>query len=97
MGLQPPSIADSKRWLGAALAGQGKAQEAVALYEAALPLKRKQLPSAPHIPPKQGQISHADFADLLKEAAAVYRKAGKEKEAKDLEEQAELTLHPKPQ
>ena len=96
IGLQPASIADSKRWLGAALAGQGKAEDAIPFYDAALPLKKRQLPAAPHIPPKPGQISHAEFADLLKEAAAVYRKAGKEKEAKDLEDQAELTLHPKP-
>ena len=50
---------------------------------------------AAHIPPKPGQIAHADFADLCKEAAAVYRKAGKEKDAKELEEKAELILHPK--
>jgi tetratricopeptide (TPR) repeat protein len=97
IGLQPPSVADSDRWLGAALAAQGKYDEAIALYTQALPLKKKQLPAASHIPPKQGQVSHADYADLLKEAAAVYRKAGKEKEAKDLETQAEETLHPKPQ
>jgi tetratricopeptide (TPR) repeat protein len=95
IGLQPTSVADSKRWLGAALAAQGRLDDAIPLYEAALPMKKKQLPEAPHIPPKPGQISHVDYADLLKEVAAVYRKAGKEKEAKALEEQAELTLHPK--
>lgn len=95
LGLQPPSYGDSQRWLGAALAGQGKADEAIPLYAGALPLKERQLPKAAHIPPKQGEISHVDFADFLKEAAAVYRKAGKEEEAKALEERAELTLHPK--
>jgi len=95
IGLQPPSLADSRRWLGAALAGLGKAEEAIPLYEQMLAKKKTQLPEAAHIPPKPGQISHADFADLCREAAAVYRKAGKEKEAKDLEEKAELILHPK--
>src|SRR5579862_3351140 len=55
IGLQPPSFADSERWLGAALAGQAKFEDAIPLYENALPLKKKQLPAAPHIPPKQGQ------------------------------------------
>jgi tetratricopeptide (TPR) repeat protein len=95
IGLQPASFGDSLRWLGAALAGQGKVDDAIPLYASALPLKEKQLPKAAHIPPKQGEISHVDFADLLKEAAAVYRKAGKEKEAKALDDRAELTLHPK--
>ncbi len=95
IGLQPSSLPDSRRWLGAALAGLGKAEDAVPLYEQMLKKKVTQLPEAAHIPPKPGQISHADFADLCKEAAAVYRKAGKEKDAKELEEKAELILHPK--
>src|SRR5262249_30614564 len=60
MGLHPPPYGDSQRWLGAALAGLGKFDEAVVLYASALPLKERQLPPAPHIPPKQGQISHGD-------------------------------------
>jgi len=95
IGLQPQAFGDSQRWLGAALAGLGQPQDAVPLYANALAFKAKQLPEAAHIPPKPGQIAHADFADLCKEAAAVYRKAGKEKEAKELEEKAELILQPK--
>jgi tetratricopeptide (TPR) repeat protein len=95
IGLQPPSFGDSQRWLGAVLAGLGKFEDAVPLFANALAIKAKQLPEAAHIPPKPGQIAHADFADLCKEAAAVYRKAGKEKDARELEEKAELILHPK--
>lgn len=95
MGLTPPAFGDSQRWLGAILAGLGKYEDAVPLYSNALASKVKQLPDAAHIPPKQGQIAHADFSALCKEAAAVYRKAGKEKDAKDLEEKAELLLKPK--
>jgi tetratricopeptide (TPR) repeat protein len=95
IGLQPTGFADSQRWLGAALAGLGKPEEAAPLYANALSMKVRLLPEAAHIPPKANQISHADFADLCKEAAAVYRKAGKEKDAKELEEKAELILHPK--
>jgi len=95
IGLQPPSFGDSQRWLGAALAGLGKFEDAAPLYANALSIKAKQLPEAAHIPPKPGQIAHADFADLCREAAGVYRKGGKEKDAKELEEKAELILHPK--
>jgi tetratricopeptide (TPR) repeat protein len=95
IGLQPPSFGDSQRWLGAALAGLGKFEDAAPLYANALAIKVRQLPEAAHIPPKQGQIAHADFAELCKEAAAVYRKAGKERDAKELEDKAELILHPK--
>ncbi|MBV8880501.1 MAG: tetratricopeptide repeat protein [Planctomycetaceae bacterium] len=95
IGLQPPSFGDSQRWLGAALAGLGKPEDAVPLYANALAAKAKQLPEAAHIPPKPGQIAHADFADLCREAAAVYRKAGKEKDAKELEAKAQLILKPK--
>ncbi|HLY75868.1 MAG TPA: tetratricopeptide repeat protein [Planctomycetota bacterium] len=95
IGLQPPSFGDSQRWLGAALAGLGKFGDAAPLYANALAIKVKQLPEAAHIPPKPGQIAHADFADLCKEAAAVYRNAGKIKDAQELEDKAELILHPK--
>lgn len=96
VGLQPPSLGEAQYRLGAALAGLGKFEDAVPLYANALKFKSSQLPAAAHIPPKPGQVAHADFADLCKEAAAVYRKAGKEKDAKELEEKAELILHPKP-
>lgn len=95
IGLQPPSFGDSQRWLAAALAGLGKFDEASPLYANAIAFKVRQLPDAPHIPPRPGQIAHVDFAELCKEAAAVYRKAGKEKDAKELEDKAELILHPK--
>lgn len=95
MGLTPPAFGDSQRWLGAIYAGLDKAADAVPLYANALSSKAKQLPDAAHIPPKAGQIAHADFAALCREAAAVYRKAGKEKEAKELEAKAELILKPK--
>jgi tetratricopeptide (TPR) repeat protein len=95
VGLQPPSFSDSQRLLGAALAGLGKPEDAVPLYANALTSKARLLPEAAHIPPKPGQIAHADFAALCKEAAAVYRKAGKEKEAQELEGKAEQILHPK--
>lgn len=95
IGLQPASFGDSQRWLGAALAGLGKPEDAVPLYANALSAKVKQLPEAAHIPPKPGQIAHADFAALCREAAAVNRKAGKEKDAKELEAKAELILKPK--
>ncbi|HZE96113.1 MAG TPA: tetratricopeptide repeat protein [Planctomycetota bacterium] len=95
IGLQPVALAESRRWLGAALAGQGKFDEAVPFYAGALEMKARQLPEAAHIPPKPGQIAHADFAALCRETAGVNRKAGREKEAKELEEKAELILHPK--
>jgi tetratricopeptide (TPR) repeat protein len=95
VGLMPAAYPDSQRLLGAALAGLGKPDDAVPLYDAAVKAKVKLLPDAPHIPPKQGQISHGDFADLCKEYAAVLRKAGKEKEAKELEAKAEAVLTPK--
>jgi len=95
IGLQPASFGDSQHCLGAALAGLGKAEEAVPLYAGALGFKSRLLPEAAHIPPKPGQIAHADFANLCKEAAAVYRKAGKEKEALELESKAERILKPK--
>lgn len=95
IGLQPPAFADSQRWLGAVLAGLGKPEDAAVLYANAISLKVRTLPDAPHIPPKAGQMSHVDFADLCKEAAAVYRKAGKEKDAKELEAKAEAILKPK--
>lgn len=95
IGLQPQGFGDSQRWLGAVLAGQGKAEDAAPLYANALSLKVRTLPDAPHIPPKAGQMSFVDFAALCKEAAAVYRKAGKEKDAKELEAKAESILKPK--
>jgi len=96
IGLQPPSFGEAQRYYGAVLAAQGKPGEAIPLYDNALKAESTRLPEAAHIPPKPGQISHGDFADLCKEAAAVYRKAGKEKEAKELEAKADLILHPKP-
>jgi tetratricopeptide (TPR) repeat protein len=95
VGLMPAPYPDSQRLLGAALAGLEKYEDALPLYGAALKGKVKQLPEAAHIPPKQGQISHGDFADLCKEYAAVLRKAGKEKEAKEMESKAEEILNPK--
>ncbi len=95
IGLMPASLPDAQLRLAAALAGQEKYADAVPLYEAGMKAKVRQLPDAPHIPPKPGQISHGDFSDLCKEAAGVYRKAGKEKDAKELEEKAELILKPK--
>lgn len=95
VGLIPPSYADSQHDLGAALAGLDKLDDALPLYEAAVKAKERLLPQAPHIPPKPGQISHGDFADLCKEYAAVLRRAGKEKDAKTMESKAELVLHPK--
>jgi tetratricopeptide (TPR) repeat protein len=95
VGLMPASYPDSQRLLGAALAGLEKYLEAIPLYDAALKGKAKQLPEAAHIPPKPGQISHGDFADLCKEYASVLRKAGREKEAKEMESKAEEILHPK--
>jgi len=95
VGLMPPAYLDSQRLLGAALAGLEKYDDALPLYDASLKGKVKQLPEAAHIPPKPGQISHGDFADLCKEYAAVLRKAGKEREAKDLESKAEEILNPK--
>jgi tetratricopeptide (TPR) repeat protein len=95
VGLQPPSFGEAQHFYGRVLAAQGKADEAVPLYANALAAAARLLPEAAHIPPKPGQISHGDFADLCKEAAAVYRKAGKEKDAKELEAKAELILHPK--
>jgi tetratricopeptide (TPR) repeat protein len=94
-GLMPPSYADSMQLLGAIYAGLEKYEDAVPLYDSAIKYKVRQLPEAAHIPPKPGQISHGDFADLCKEAAVVLRKAGKEKEAKELEAKAETILKPK--
>jgi len=95
VGLQPPSFADAQHRYAAVLTALGKFDDAIPLYVNALAAKARQLPEAAHIPPKPGQIAHADFADLCKEAAACYRSAGKEKEAKELEAKAELILHPK--
>jgi tetratricopeptide (TPR) repeat protein len=95
VGLQPPSFAEAQHRYAAVLAALGKFDDAIPLYVNALAAKSRQLPEAAHIPPKPGQIAHADFADLCKEAAACYRGAGKEKEAKELEAKAELILKPK--
>jgi len=95
VGLMPAPYPDSQRLLGAALAGLEKYEDALPLYDGALKGKVKQLPEAAHIPPKPGQISHGDFADLCKEYAAVLRKAGKEKEAKEMESKAAEILKPK--
>jgi tetratricopeptide (TPR) repeat protein len=95
VGLMPASYPDSQLKLGAALAGLEKYEDAIPLYDAALKSKVKVLPEAAHIPPKPGQISHGDFADLCKEYAAVLRKAGKEKEAKEMESKAAEILNPK--
>jgi len=94
-GLMPPSYADSMRLLAAVFAGQEKWEDAAPLYDGAIKQKVKLLPDAPHIPPKPGQISHGDFADLCKDYAAVLRKSGKEKEAKELEAKAEAALKPR--
>lgn len=94
-GLMPPSFADALRNLGAVYAGQEKWEDAAPLYDQAVKLKVRQLPDAPHIPPKPGQIHHGEFADLCKEYAVVLRKAGKEKEAKEIEAKAESVLKPK--
>jgi tetratricopeptide (TPR) repeat protein len=95
IGLMPPSYADSMRNLGAVYSGQERYDDALPLYDQTIKLKVKLLPEAPHIPPKPGQISHGDFAELCKEYAAVLRKAGKEKEAKEIEAKAEAVLKPK--
>lgn len=94
-GLMPPAFADSLAFLGACHAGQEKWADAVPLFDQAVKLKVRQLPDAPHIPPKPGQIHHGEFADLCKEYAVVLRKAGKEKEAKEIEAKAEAVLKPK--
>ncbi|RPH51684.1 MAG: tetratricopeptide repeat protein [Planctomycetota bacterium] len=94
-GLMPPSYADSMRLLAAVYAGQEKWEDAAPLYDGAVKQKVKLLPNAPHIPPKPGQISHGDFAELCKDYAVVLRKAGKEKEAKELEAKAEAALKPR--
>jgi tetratricopeptide (TPR) repeat protein len=94
-GLMPPSYADSLYQLGACYAGQEKWADAVPLFDQAVKLKVRQLPDAPHIPPKPGQIHHGEFADLCKEYAVVLRKSGKEKEAKEIEAKAEAVLKPK--
>ena len=96
-GLMPPSYGESLYCLGAAYAGQEKWADAVPLFDQSVKLKVRQLPDAPHIPPKPGQIHHSEFADLCKEYAAVLRKAGKEKEAKEIEAKAEAVLKPKDQ
>ena len=94
-GLMPPSFADSLRNLAAVYAGQEKWEDAAPLYEQAVKLKVRQLPDAPHIPPKPGQIHHGEFADLCREYAIALRKCGKEKEAKEIEAKAEAVLKPK--
>jgi len=94
-GLMPPSFADSLHNLGTVYAGQEKWDDAVPLFDQAVKLKVRQLPDKPHIPPKPGQIHHSEFADLCKEYAAVLRKAGKEKDAKEIEAKAEAVLNPK--
>ncbi len=93
-GLIPASYADSMHDLGAVLASQGKYDEAEPLYDQALKRKYALLP-APHHPNKPGQPSPGDVAELAREFAAMLRKAGKEKDAKELEEKAEGLLHPK--
>jgi len=94
-GLMPPSFADSLHRLGAVCAGQEKWDDAVPLFDQAVKLKVRQLPDKPHIPPKPGQIHHTEFSDLCKEYAVVLRKAGKDKDAKDIEAKAEAVLNPK--
>jgi tetratricopeptide (TPR) repeat protein len=96
-GLMPSSFADALRNLGAVTAGLEKWEDAAPLYDQAVKLKVRQLPDAPHIPPKPGQIHHGEFATLCKEYAAVLRKCGKEKEAKEIEAKAEAVLKPKEQ
>jgi tetratricopeptide (TPR) repeat protein len=95
IGLMPASYADSMRDLGAVYAGQEKYEDALPLYDAAVKSKVRLLPDQPHIPPKPGQISHVDFAELCKEYVVVLRKTGKEKEAKEIEAKAEAILKPK--
>lgn len=95
IGLMPPSFADSLHRLGAVYAGQEKHADAVPLFDQCVKLKVRQLPDAPHIPPKPGQIHHQEFADLCKEYVTVLRKVGKEKEAKEIEAKAEAILKPK--
>lgn len=95
IGLMPAGMPEAQHLLGKALAGLEKYEDALPLYDAALKYKVRLLPEAPHIPPKAGQISHGDFSDLCKEYAAVLRKAGKEKEAKELDAKAESVLKPK--
>jgi tetratricopeptide (TPR) repeat protein len=95
IGLVPAALGDSLRDMGAVYAGQGKFAEAAPLYGAAVDHKVRLLPEKPHIPPKAGQISHGEFADLCREYAEVLRKAGREADAKDIEAKAEARLHPK--
>lgn len=95
IGLMPAAMPDAQHRLAQALAGLEKWEDAIPLFDAAVKFKARQLPDAPHIPPKPGQISHGDFADLCKEYAAVLRKAGKEKDAKEIEAKAEAALKPK--
>jgi tetratricopeptide (TPR) repeat protein len=94
-GLMPASYADSLHHLGTVYAGQEKWADAVPLFDLSVKLKVRQLPDKPHIPPKPGQIHHSEFAELCKEAVVVFRKAGKEKEAKELEAKADAVLNPK--
>jgi len=94
-GLMPASFADALRNLGTVYAGQEKWEDAAPLYKQAVDLKVRQLPDAPHIPPKPGQIHHGEFAELCKEYVVVLRKVGKEKEAKEIEAKAEAVLKPK--
>jgi tetratricopeptide (TPR) repeat protein len=94
-GLMPPSFADSLHLLGSLYAAQEKYEDAAPLLQQSVKYKVNQLPPAPHIPPKPGQIHHKEFEDLCKETAAVLRKVGKEKDAKELEAKAEAILKPK--
>jgi tetratricopeptide (TPR) repeat protein len=95
IGLMPPSFADSLHRLGSVHAGQEKYEDAIPLFDQCVKLKVRQLPDAPHIPPKPGQIHHKEFGDLCREYAAILRKAGKEKDAKEIEAKAEAVLKPK--
>src|SRR4029079_4756899 len=54
IGLRPAAYPDAQHHLGEALAGLGKYDDAIPLYDAALKSKAKQLPEAAHIPPKAG-------------------------------------------
>lgn len=94
-GLMPPAYAESMRLLASVYAAQEKYEDAAPLFDGAVKLKVRQLPDAPHIPPKAGQISHGDFADLCKDYASVLRKAGREKQAKEIEAKAEAVLKPR--
>lgn len=94
-GLMPPAYADCLRALGAVYAGQEKYDDAIPLYDLSVKMKARLLPDAPHIPPKPGQISHGDFSDLCKEFCVVLRKAGKEKDAKEIEAKVEAVSKPK--